>query len=156
MGLPDYDSIRCVIESNPTQSSTSDPIAGSNNSITGGGLEGSAASQEILEEDSSELWIASRCLDRREQFSTRYGRNEKTKMIGKLQKLGGGAPGREAAVNEDERKAMMAFYFKKQEEMKQIAENNEDDYLNSSWANPKALQQSLRGQASIRAPGVQK
>ncbi len=35
-------------------------------------------------------------------------------MIGKLQKPGAGPPGREAAVSEDEKKAMMAYYFKKQ------------------------------------------
>ncbi len=31
---------------------------------------------------------------------------------------GGGAPAREPVVNEDEQKAMMAFYYRKQEEMK--------------------------------------
>jgi hypothetical protein len=49
---------------------------------------------------------------------------------------------------------MMAFYFKKQEEMKKLAENDEDEYLNSSWADSKQLQRSLRGQSNIRAPGV--
>ena len=50
---------------------------------------------------------------------------------------------------------MMAYYFKKQEEMKLIAENSEDDYLHSSWADPKQLQRSLRGQTnSIKAPGL--
>ncbi len=157
MGLPEFDTIRVTIESNPTPSSRStssvnDPTAISG--ITGGGLDGTAAGQEILDEATAELWIASRCVDRREQFCTRYGRNEKTKVVGKLQKLGGGAPGREAAVSEEERKSMMAYYFKKQEEMKALAENNEDDFLNSVWANPKALQQQLRGQGTVKAPGV--
>jgi hypothetical protein len=48
----------------------------------------------------------------------------------------------------------MAYYFKKQEEMKRMAESNEDDYLHSSWADPKQLQRSLRGQGDIRAPGL--
>ncbi len=88
------------------------------------------------------------------KFSDYYGKNEKTKLICKLQRIGSGAPGREAAVSEEERKAMMAFYFKKQEELKNIQENNEDDYLNSVWANPKQLQQSLRGQLNVKAPGI--
>ena len=75
-------------------------------------------------------------------------------MIGKLQAPGAGAPAREAAVSEDERKAMMAYYFKKQEEMKALAENDEDEFLNSSWADSKQLQRSLRGQGNVRAPGI--
>jgi cilia- and flagella-associated protein 298 len=57
-------------------------------------------------------------------------------------------------VSEDEKKAMMAYYFKQQEEQKRLAENSEDDYLHSSWADPKQLQRSLRGQSNaVKAPG---
>ena len=34
------------------------------------------------------------------------------------------------------------------------AQANDDDYLASSWADPKQLQRSLRGTTSVRAPGV--
>jgi len=57
-------------------------------------------------------------------------------------------------VTEDERKAMMAFYFKRQEELKRLADSCEDDYLTSSWADSKNLQKKLRGMATIRAPGM--
>lgn len=74
-----------------------------------------------------------------------------------MQKPGGGAPGREPGITDEEKNAMMAYYFKKQEEMKKISENDEDAYLHSSWADPKQLQRSLRGQGdSIRAPGVRR
>ncbi len=43
---------------------------------------------------------------------------------------------------------MMAQYFKKQEELKKMADDDEDDYVNSSWANPKALKSSLVGGSS--------
>lgn len=135
MGLPEYDTIRLTIESNE-------------------GLEGTAASQELLDPDTAELWAASKIFDRGQTVADRLGRNEKTKTIAKLQKPGAGPPGREAAVSEEEKKAMMAFYFKKQEEMKKLAESSEDDYLHSSWADPKQLQKSLRGQTNIRAPGL--
>eukprot|EP00605_Chrysophyceae_sp_TOSAG23-4_P001017 GSChrysophyteH1.ASY1.ANO1.1118.1 assembled CDS len=102
----------------------------------------------------AELWVASRAFDRGTKVSDRLGKNEKTKVIGKLQKPGAGAPAREAVVSEDERKAMMAFYFKKQEEQKALAENSEDDYLNSVWADPKALQRSMRGMGGVKAPGI--
>lgn len=42
-----------------------------------------------------------------------------------------------------------------QEELKKLAEADEDDYLASQWADPKAMQRQLRGQsASVRAPGL--
>ena len=136
MGLPEYDTVRLTIEGLD-------------------GLDGTAAGQEILDGDTAEVWIASRFLDRSQKVCDRLGRNEKTKVIAKLQKPGGGAPGREAAVSEDEKKAMMAYYFKKQEEMKKLAENSEDEFLHSSWADPKQLQRSLRGQiGAVKAPGM--
>jgi len=135
MGLPEWDTIRTTVEGNE-------------------GLDGTAAGQEILDENTAELWVASRMFDRNQTVGQRLGKNEKTKVIGKLQKPGSGPPGREAAVSEEEKKAMMAYYFKKQEEMKKLAESNEDDYLNSSWADSKQLQRSLRGQNDIKAPGL--
>lgn len=60
---------------------------------------------------------------RRDQVvGDRVGHNEKTRVTCKLQKPGSGPPGREPAVSEDERKAMMAYYFKRQEELKKLAE----------------------------------
>lgn len=60
---------------------------------------------------------------RRDQVvGDRVGKNEKTRITCKLQKPGSGPPGREPGVSEDERKAMMAFYFKRQEELKRLAE----------------------------------
>lgn len=135
MGLPDWDTVRLTIEGDD-------------------GLAGTAAGQEQLDENTVELWVASRMLERHQTVKERFGGNEKTKVIAKLQKPGAGPPGREAAVSEDEKKAMMAFYFKKQEEMKAMSEANDDDYLHSSWADPKQLKRSLQGQANVKAPGV--
>ena len=137
MGLPDWDPIRLTIEGVS-------------------GLEGTAAGSDLLNPDTAELWVASRDFNRSQTVGDRLGNNEKTKVIGKLQKAGGGPPGREPGVSEEERKAMMAFYFKKQEELKQLAENSEDDYLHSSWADPRNLQRSLRGQSNVKAPGIKR
>ena len=104
--------------------------------------------------ESATLWVAGKEFIRGELVSNRLGRNEKTKVIAKLQNNGDGAPGREPAVNEEERKAMMAYYFKKQEGMKRLAETDDDDYLNSTWADPKNLKRDLQGINNIRAPGV--
>merc|ERR1719240_1699269 len=138
MGLPPWEAIKVALEVAPHE----------------GGLDGTPAQGGVLEPDTATLWCAGREFVRGETVADRLGKNEKTKVVAKLQKPGGGAPAREPVVNEDERKAMMAHYFKKQEEMKKLAEADDDDYLNSSWADPRALKRSLQGQGNIRAPGV--
>ncbi|CAM9212566.1 unnamed protein product [Ectocarpus fasciculatus] len=135
MGLPEFDPVRLTIEG-------------------GEGLEGTQAGTEILDEETAGLWMAGKEFRRDQSVGDRVGKNEKTRIMCKLQKPGSGPPGREPGVSEDERKAMMAFYFKRQEELKRLAEANDDDYLASAWADPKQLQRSLRGTGTVRAPGV--
>ena len=43
----------------------------------------------------------------------------------------------------------MSYYYKKQEEQKQLEEDNEDAYLNSQWANNKGLKADLHGTSNI-------
>lgn len=52
------------------------------------------------------------------KLSEYLGRHEKTKAVVKLQKKGQGAPAREPVVDQETQKAMMAWYYKKQEEQK--------------------------------------
>jgi len=62
MGLPAWDTVRMTLEGES-------------------GLDGTAAGQGLLDEDSAELWIASRCLDRSQTLKDRLGSsNEKTKV----------------------------------------------------------------------------
>lgn len=136
MGLPKWDPVQLCLESID-------------------GLDGTQASNAILDPDTAQLWCAGKEFNRDQTVGDRVGKNEKTKMVAKLQKPGAGAPQREPVVSEAERKAMMAHYFKRQEELKALAESNEDDYLNSSWADSKALKSSLQGmKTSITAPGL--
>ena len=55
---------------------------------------------------------------RGKKLSDYVGRNEKTKIIAKLQKKGQGAPAREPVFSPEEQKQMMAYAYKKQEELK--------------------------------------
>merc|ERR1712216_1079661 len=135
MGLPEWDVVRQTIEGIQ-------------------GLDGTAAGAETLDGDKAELWVATKFFDRSQTVGDRLGKNKKTKVMGKMQMPGAGAPGREPGVSEEEKSAMMAFYFKKQEEMKALAEADDDDYLNSPWADSKQLQRSLRGTGPVRAPGL--
>jgi len=52
---------------------------------------------------------------------------------------------KEPIVSEDEQKAMIAFYHKKQQDQEKMALEDEDAYLHSSWANPKALKNAFSG-----------
>ncbi|OAE34068.1 hypothetical protein AXG93_4280s1170 [Marchantia polymorpha subsp. ruderalis] len=80
---------------------------------------------------------------RENKISDHVGRNEKTKVVVKLQGKGHGAPAREPPIDSETQKAMMAWYYKKQEEQKALSVDEDDTYTNSEWANPKALKSAL-------------
>jgi len=56
---------------------------------------------------------------------------------------------REPMIDEETHKKMLSFYYKKQEEAKKLDEDNEDQYMNSAWADPKQLKGQLHGTGSI-------
>ena len=117
-------------------------------------LKGTAVVNQLMEAEATSLWVAGKEFQRGRLVSDRLGKNEKTKVVAKLQKRGSGPPGREPVVNEEERKAMMAHYFKRQEDLKRLGEANDDDYLNSEWADGRQMKLSLQGLGNIRAPGL--
>lgn len=100
------------------------------------------------------MWVAGREFQRGKLVSDRLGKNEKTKVIAKLSRKDQGPPGREPVVNEEERKAMMAHYFKRQEELKKLGEADDDDYLNSEWADTRQMKNGLQGLGNVKAPGM--
>jgi len=131
MGLPAHDPI-------------TDMLAGTEDV---GGL---SISTELLDEETAQLWWAGKEFERSQTVGDRVGRNEKTKVLGRLQKKGGGPPAREPAISEAERRAMMARYFKKQQELKELAEDDDDGFMGASWADPKALKRGLTGTTGVR------
>lgn len=132
MGLPPYDPIRLEFEGNED-------------------LSGTQASQQVLDVDSTQLWWAGKELVRGKKLADYVGRNEKTKIVAKLQKKGQGAPARERVFSEDEQKQMMAYAYRKQEELKKLeaAEEEDSSYLNREWADPQALKRQITGTGKI-------
>ena len=53
-------------------------------------------------------------------------------------------------MTEDQQKEMMARAYRRQEELKKLAENNDDDYMHSPWADSGALKRSLTGMGNIK------
>ena len=76
------------------------------------------AGQQVLEEETAQLWWAGKELTRTKKLMDYVGRNEKTKIVAKLQRKGQGAPAREPVFSEEEQKKMMAYAYRKQEELK--------------------------------------
>jgi len=126
MGLPEWDNVRLAIEDTEE-------------------LEGSALGADILDPETSLLWWAGKQMMPGNKLKEHVGKNEKTKVICKLQKKGQGAPARESPIDAETQKAMMSFYHKKQEEMKKLEENEDDNYVHSSWASSSSLKASLSG-----------
>jgi cilia- and flagella-associated protein 298 len=129
-GLPEWDDVPLIIK---------------------GEWEVDGRTMEALDEG-AELWFANKQMEQGQDklLSDFVGRNDKTKIICKLQKPGAGAPQREPAVDEKTQKEMMAFYHKKQEELKKLAEDDEDNYLGSKWADPRILKANLQGTGGVR------
>lgn len=69
------------------------------------------------------IWFSGKEMMRGKKLSDYLGKNEKTKIVVKLQKAGQGAPQREPVVSEQEQKAMMMHAYRRQEELKVSASN---------------------------------
>lgn len=113
-------------------------------------LSGTQASTEVLEEDNTSIWFSGKEMLRGKQLKDFIGKNEKTKIVAKIQKRGLGAPGREPVVTEDEQKKMMAYYYKKQEEFKKLEAESEDAYLDSPWSDSNQLKRQFHGMNNIK------
>merc|ERR1711865_765851 len=94
-------------------------------------------------------WWAGKEMVSGNALSNHIGKNEKTKVVCRVQKKGASAPQREAPVTEDEKRNMMAHYHKKQEDFKKLQEDDADSYMSQQWANPKGLKNSLQGVGSV-------
>ena len=139
MGLPEWDMTRIALDETSLDK-----------------LKGTYLGSSLIDNaNDASIWTCNKEFQRGTLVSDRLGStNEKTKIIVKLATKGAGPPAREAIVSEAERNAMTAFYFKRQEELKQLANADEDDYLNSEWADPKGMKRNLQGLNDVKTPGL--
>lgn len=131
MGLPPHENVRMEIENNED-------------------LSGTQASLDVIEEHNASLWFSGKEILRGKKLKDFVGKNEKTKLIAKLQKRGQGCPAREPVITEDEQKQMMAYYYKKQEDFKKLEKEAEDSYLDSDWADNQSLKRNFHGLKDIK------
>ena len=112
-------------------------------------LDKDARTDDMLVEGNTQLWWASKQLHHTDVLSKYSGKNEKTKLVCKLTKLGGSVPTKEPAIDSRTQQDMMAYYYKKQEESKKLISDEDINYGNSEWANPKGLKNHFQGTGSI-------
>lgn len=108
-------------------------------------LSGTQASKEIIEPAQAQLWFAGHQMYPDKFLFDYLGHNDKTKVVVKLAKNGEGAPGREPILSEQERKNLMAVQYRRQEELKNLEKDDDDQYLNSKWADNGDLKRQLHG-----------
>lgn len=104
-----------------------------------------------LDPKSTTLWAVNKELQCGKTLADYFGKNEKSKLVVKAVKKGGGAPQREPMIDNETHKKMLAFYHKKTEEAKHLEEQDDGDhYMNSAWANNKQLKSQLHGMADTK------
>uniref|UniRef100_A0A1B6MUW1 Cilia- and flagella-associated protein 298 n=1 Tax=Graphocephala atropunctata TaxID=36148 RepID=A0A1B6MUW1_9HEMI len=112
-------------------------------------LSGTQASLEVIDPSLAQLWFSGKEMQRGKKLSDYLGKNEKTKVIVKVSKMGQGAPAREPVVGEEERKQMMLHQYRRQEELKKLEQDGDDHYLDSAWADSKSLKRSFQGLSDV-------
>lgn len=113
-------------------------------------LTGTQASLEVIEPVKASLWFAGHEMLGNKTLLDYIGKNEKCKVIVKLARIGEGAPGREAVLNEEARKQLMLHQYRRQEELKQLGEDDDDQYLNSSWADNSNFKNQVHGVQNVK------
>ncbi|KAM6986100.1 cilia- and flagella-associated protein 298 [Aplochiton taeniatus] len=131
MGLPPHDPIRMEFENQED-------------------LSGTQASLQVIPEEEAQLWWAAKELQRDKKLQDYIGKNEKTKIVVKIQKRGQGAPAREPLVTEEQQKQMMMHYYRRQEELKKLEGVDDDSHLQSDWSDRQALKRQFQGLNNIK------
>ena len=109
---------------------------------------GTQASLKVIPADGGALWWAGKELMPAKSLSDFVGKNEKTKLVVKLQKKGAGPPGREAPISEEEKKKMMLHSYRRQEELKVnylfLLTLNKPELFTENFVSSAALSQPCR------------
>ncbi|XP_016766966.1 cilia- and flagella-associated protein 298 isoform X2 [Apis dorsata] len=112
-------------------------------------LSGTQASLEVIDVQLAQLWFSGKEMIIGKKLKDYLGMNEKTKIIVKLQKRGAGKPAREPLMSEEERKQLMLHAYRRQEQLKKLEQDDDDQYLDSPWADGGSLKRHFQGLNNI-------
>ena len=130
MNLPPYDVVRLNIEGAEDLSQHED-------------------STLQVDPSTAVLWFAGKAMDRARPLSDYIGTNEKVTIKAKIEPKGATAPSRPPPVDAETQQRLMSHWHRKEAEAKALAEETEDSYLNSEWANPRGFKQSMHGLSQV-------
>ncbi|CAG9858183.1 unnamed protein product [Phyllotreta striolata] len=112
-------------------------------------LAGTQASLEVIDPTTAQIWFCGKEMYRDKLVGEYVGRIENCKVVMKITKRGSGPPCREPIMSEEDRKQMMLHAYRKQEELKKLAQDDDDNYLNSDWADGQNLKRTFHGLRNI-------
>ncbi len=130
MGLPEYDPVRMELENREE-------------------LDGTQAEKALVDPAEATLWFANKEMKMGNRLSDHLGKNEKTKVVVKLSTRRQGQPTSESWMGEEEQKRMMAENYKRMQEIRRLEKDDDDSYLNSSWADGSQLKKKFHGMSNI-------
>ncbi|KAM3868574.1 cilia- and flagella-associated protein 298 [Diretmus argenteus] len=113
-------------------------------------LSGTQASLQVITVDECQLWWAAKEMQTGKKLQDYIGKNEKTKLVVKIQRKGQGAPAREPLITEEQQKQMMLDYYRRQEMLKKLEEADDDSHLDSEWADRQTLKRQFQGLNNIK------
>lgn len=114
-------------------------------------LSGTHASLQVIDPVTAQMWFCGKEMyrDQGQKVGDYVGKIENCKVIVKISKRGDGPPGREPIMTEDQRKQLMLHAYRRQEEFKKLEADDDDNYLNSEWADTKNLKKTFHGLHNI-------
>ncbi|XP_018572102.1 UPF0769 protein CG18675 [Anoplophora glabripennis] len=114
-------------------------------------LSGTQASLQVIDPGTAQMWFCGKEMyrDRGQKVGEYVGKIENCKVIMKISKRGDGPPGREPIMNEEQRKHLMLHAYRRQEELKKLEADDDDNYLNSEWADSQNLKKAFHGLHNI-------
>jgi hypothetical protein len=74
--------------------------------------------------------------------------NERTSILVRLESATANPPVRQPRVDDQAQLNMLKYYHRRQEQDKILAEDHDDSFMNSRWADPHSLKNALNGSAS--------
>jgi len=130
MGLPEYDPVRMELENREE-------------------LEGTQASKEVIDPTDATLWFANNEMKPENKLSGHLGKNEKTKVVVKVSTRRGGQPVSESWLDEENQKKIALMNYRRMEELRRLEKDNDNSYLNSTWADGSSLRRKFQGMNNI-------
>ncbi|CAH1108193.1 unnamed protein product [Psylliodes chrysocephalus] len=113
-------------------------------------LAGTQASLEVIDPTTAQIWFCGKEMYRDGKTVGDYvGKIENCKVVMKISKRGSGPPAREPIMTENERKQMMLHAYRRQEELKKLDKDDDDNYMNSTWSDSQNLKKTFHGLHNI-------